>query len=132
MSLADLALNAHKTYTDAIDREDDAREIFYRYVTYNVISNCYVCFIIYPIYVVSQKNSEMFCIYIYMLKLSFDLLHYCNYNYIFSKTTKCVHIIATNNQTICNFDLEKQILVSHNETFYFGTTKKYNYAWTFR
>ena len=35
MSLADLALNAHKTYTDAIDREDDAREIFYRYVTYN-------------------------------------------------------------------------------------------------
>ena len=35
MSLADLALNAHKTYTDAIEREDDAREIFYRYVTYN-------------------------------------------------------------------------------------------------
>ena len=35
MSLADLVLNAHKTYTDAIDREDDAREIFYRYVTYN-------------------------------------------------------------------------------------------------
>ena len=28
MSLADLALNAHKTYTDAIDREDDAREIW--------------------------------------------------------------------------------------------------------
>ena len=25
-----------------------------------------------------------------MLKLSFDLLHYCNYNYIFSKT-KCAH-----------------------------------------
>ena len=47
-----------------------------------------------------------------MLKLSFDLLHYCNYNYIFSKT-KCVHITAVDYSNYSIISIHQTIQYLH-------------------